>query len=163
MKCYYHPESDAVAQCKKCGRSLCRECSDKYVADLGEILCEDCAQKRFESSKRDVRETFAQEKKDLIISSIIGVVVAILAVSLFHSLWYLLAFFLPFGWFRNDMSSTEEAIWMSGSASGGYMLGKILGFIIKLLLCSVLGIPLFIKMIINFYKDLQFMKENGLL
>jgi hypothetical protein len=27
MKCFYHPERDAVALCKSCNRALCRECS----------------------------------------------------------------------------------------------------------------------------------------
>jgi len=26
MKCYVHPETDAVAVCKSCGRALCHEC-----------------------------------------------------------------------------------------------------------------------------------------
>ena len=163
MKCYYHSESDAVAQCKRCGRSLCKECSDKYIVDLGEILCDDCAKEKVESNEKDIKELFAQEKKGIIISSIIGVVVAILAVSLFDNIWFLLAFFLPFGWYKNGESSTERAIWMSGSAGGAYTLGSIIGFIIKLFLCVFLGIPLFIKKIITFYKHYQLLKENGLL
>ena len=26
MKCYYHPENEAIALCKSCSRALCREC-----------------------------------------------------------------------------------------------------------------------------------------
>lgn len=163
MKCYYHPESDAVAQCKECGRSLCKECSDKYISDFGEILCEDCAKKKNEAIEKEIKEVFSQEKKDLIISSIIGVAVAILAVILFGELWCLLAFFLPFGWYKSGVSSTERAIWFSGSAAGGAVLGTILGFFIKLFLCVFLGIPLFIKKIITFCKDYQLMKENELI
>jgi hypothetical protein len=31
MKCFYHPQTDAVAFCKNCSRGLCMEC----VADVG--------------------------------------------------------------------------------------------------------------------------------
>ncbi|MBQ8177037.1 MAG: hypothetical protein IJ035_08410 [Oscillospiraceae bacterium] len=30
MKCFYHPERDAVAQCNECKRGLCRECAQKW-------------------------------------------------------------------------------------------------------------------------------------
>lgn len=160
MKCYYHPESDAVAQCKECGRYLCKECSDKYMAAFEEVLCEDCAQKRFDTTERDCREAFAQEKKDLIRSSIIGAVIAIFAAGS-GGLWYVLAFFLPFGWFRDETSSLEKAIRSSGSSGGAYVFGRIIGFFIKLLLCTVLGIPMFIKKIISFYHHQQIMKDNG--
>lgn len=29
MKCYYHPEKDAVALCKSCHRALCRDCASE--------------------------------------------------------------------------------------------------------------------------------------
>jgi hypothetical protein len=31
MKCFYHPQTDAVAICKNCGKGLCTEC----VSDVG--------------------------------------------------------------------------------------------------------------------------------
>jgi hypothetical protein len=31
MKCFYHPQTDAVAICKNCGKGLCAEC----VSDVG--------------------------------------------------------------------------------------------------------------------------------
>ena len=38
MKCFYHPEADAVAICKNCSRGLCREC----VVDVKNgIACKD--------------------------------------------------------------------------------------------------------------------------
>ena len=41
MKCYHHPDRDAVAYCSQCGRGLCGECSDRY----NPILCGGCAEK----------------------------------------------------------------------------------------------------------------------
>ena len=30
MKCYYHPERDAVVQCVECSMGLCSECTGKW-------------------------------------------------------------------------------------------------------------------------------------
>jgi hypothetical protein len=38
MKCYYHPEKDAVSTCR-CGKTACRDCIG-YVG--GAMLCKDC-------------------------------------------------------------------------------------------------------------------------
>ncbi len=38
MKCFYHPQSDAVGICKNCHKGLCRECAN----DVGDgIACKD--------------------------------------------------------------------------------------------------------------------------
>jgi len=46
MGCYHHPSRDAVAQCRKCGKGMCKECYDLYGVSSGEYagkaLCYDC-------------------------------------------------------------------------------------------------------------------------
>jgi hypothetical protein len=49
MKCYYHPEKDAVAICKECNKPLCEECAHEIN---GKIYCEECISKIEEKSKR---------------------------------------------------------------------------------------------------------------
>jgi hypothetical protein len=39
MKCFYHPEKDAVAQCVICGKSLCNEC---VFVRSEKNYCKDC-------------------------------------------------------------------------------------------------------------------------
>ena len=39
MKCYHHPDRDAVAACMECGRGLCKECASYYTKPL----CSECA------------------------------------------------------------------------------------------------------------------------
>ena len=39
MKCYYHPEVDAVATCMNCGKAICATCS---VDVAGRIVCQQC-------------------------------------------------------------------------------------------------------------------------
>lgn len=38
MKCYYHPQKDAISQCSDCGKGLCEECATKWKPPT----CDDC-------------------------------------------------------------------------------------------------------------------------
>jgi len=39
MKCFYHPEKDAVGTCSQCGKAACRDC----IEDVGgALLCKTC-------------------------------------------------------------------------------------------------------------------------
>jgi hypothetical protein len=56
MRCFYHPEKDAVALCKSCGKGVCPECS----ADLGKGVacrgrCEDDARGVIQLVERNVQ------------------------------------------------------------------------------------------------------------
>ena len=39
MKCYVHPEAEAIGACPKCGRAICRECA---VEVQGKLICRNC-------------------------------------------------------------------------------------------------------------------------
>lgn len=39
MKCYYHPDRDAVGVCVKCGKAVCAE--DSVIID-GKLYCKEC-------------------------------------------------------------------------------------------------------------------------
>lgn len=39
MKCYYHPEVDAVATCTACGKAICQSCA---VNVAGRLVCQPC-------------------------------------------------------------------------------------------------------------------------
>jgi len=39
MKCYYHPEVEAVATCSNCGKAICQTCS---VDVAGRLTCQRC-------------------------------------------------------------------------------------------------------------------------
>ncbi len=56
MKCYHHPDRDAVSTCSVCGKALCKECTDKYSP----ILCEKC----HEELQAELDAQAAQQKKD---------------------------------------------------------------------------------------------------
>lgn len=46
MKCFYHPEQDAVGMCPQCGKAACRDCM-KEVG--GGILCKGCIAQRLQA------------------------------------------------------------------------------------------------------------------
>ena len=48
MKCYYHPDREAVAVCSMCGKPLCAECVHEYK---GKVYCKDCLAKVKEEEK----------------------------------------------------------------------------------------------------------------
>ncbi|PKP57967.1 MAG: hypothetical protein CVT88_08110 [Candidatus Altiarchaeales archaeon HGW-Altiarchaeales-1] len=43
MKCFYHPEVDAVMTCSSCGKELCRDCVVENPD--GKTYCKDCIKK----------------------------------------------------------------------------------------------------------------------
>ena len=52
MKCFYHPDREAVAVCSRCGKPLCKECAKEYK---GKIYCKDCLE--------EIKKEEALEKK----------------------------------------------------------------------------------------------------
>lgn len=60
MKCYYHPEKDAVAICKECGKPLCENCAHEFN---GKIYCEEDLIKVQEKSKKVDEKTERKEER----------------------------------------------------------------------------------------------------
>jgi len=54
MKFFYHPSTDAVGMCPKCGKAACRECIDDVG---GALLCKDC-QIRISEQDRENRDAY---------------------------------------------------------------------------------------------------------
>jgi hypothetical protein len=85
LKCYYHPDREAVAVCSKCGKPLCKDCAIEY---RGKIYCKDCMEK-IKSEEKQKEELLNQRKEEgknisriiittVIISTvIIGIIIAI--------------------------------------------------------------------------------------
>lgn len=60
MKCFYHPQSDAVGICKSCSKGLCRECA----VDVGDgIACKDKCENRVKMTNELVAWNMATVKE----------------------------------------------------------------------------------------------------
>jgi Domain of unknown function (DUF5668) len=46
MKCYHHPEADAVRECRLCGHPLCGQCSVEVQQG---VYCRDCLESRLQN------------------------------------------------------------------------------------------------------------------
>ncbi len=70
--CYYHHSEAAVAQCARCGKYLCRDCTDAYGVCSGEYagksLCYDCTQQLVEENVTELTKNKATIKRKLIVS-----------------------------------------------------------------------------------------------
>ncbi len=78
LKCYYHPDREAVAVCSVCKKPLCKECAHEYK---GKIYCKDCLAKVKEeenASAKSMQKGEAHDKsatKIIIISIVIAIVI----------------------------------------------------------------------------------------
>lgn len=127
MKCAYHYDQDAVAQCVDCGVFLCPECAERYTP----IVCVSCAAARVKAVK-------AAAVRTIVVSIIMGLVGGFLGYAGTHNLIMMLAFFLlfaglPWGWgFLNRITPTVFLFIP--------LLGWLIYGIIKFTLSLVVGI-----------------------
>ena len=91
MNCFYHIMMPAVAQCKKCGKFLCRECATRYP----DMICEDCAY-----AMRD------QEHRKIVRRNILGLCIFVIAaICIFDEqrdifpMWQTILVAIGGGWF----------------------------------------------------------------
>ncbi len=81
MKCYYHPDIDAVSTCKECSKHLCRECYDKGHNGL----CQSCLKSKHERVKSEKikkvkinhHRYLKSSKIALLLGTIIGILLSI--------------------------------------------------------------------------------------
>lgn len=87
MKCFNHPEREAVATCQKCGKGLCRECAEKHTP----CLCNACAvqiqrdqqqqaQNEEERRKEKYKDALVDTRSEFIKAVLVGILVGVLCV-----------------------------------------------------------------------------------
>ena len=85
MNCYFHPQTEAVVTCGKCGVAMCRECESKAFFRLddgkGQALCNRCS---LEEAQANVAYEASWLKKRLV-KLIITAVLVIIGIILYNS------------------------------------------------------------------------------
>lgn len=56
MKCYEHPEIDAVIQCRNCSKGLCKSCAEKFNSPLCSICAQQIITEEVAKAKACLRE-----------------------------------------------------------------------------------------------------------
>lgn len=164
MKCFNHPEREAVATCQKCGKGLCRECAEKYTP----CMCESCviqtqrdkqqqAQRKEEERKQKYKNALVDTRSEFIGTSVIGIVVMIVFFFWLDPLnapeydgfidlvcFFLASFCIPFGW----KFITYIQSFLSVTIFGTFWFW-IIFIIIKLFLSIFVGIPAFIYQLVR--------------
>lgn len=173
--CYYHEEEDAVGNCVKCGKSVCKDCSEAYQVNAGEyankILCYNCC----EELVRENVQLLAKNKKIImakLVLMVIGAIIgAVYSVSIGDT--EMMVFFVPMGAvffsFIKDLFKSIGQSFRFGSALGGGAGGEIMGiifFVFKLLYlffkCIVMAVVKLIQNIIYLKKTSHALEEDSL-
>ena len=159
MRCFYHPDRDAVATCKSCGKGLCQECAAVYSP----CSCQECVERntaeriaRHEQAKADA---LIDTNKEFVSACIKGVIASVVIVAFLVAtnsadnpftigefmLAALIFFFFPYGW---AFLTWFRANYMPTLIVPIYVL--LIFLAIKLSLSIVIGIPCFLFQLARF-------------
>lgn len=138
MKCFYHNDRDATAQCSECGKLLCSECAEEWTP----ALCPDCGKAASKKIKSRARGVIAAA----VILGAIGFLTAFCSlgdkslfdVNFFQRLGYsLLSGYcfagLIFGWLALNRLTADMFLFLS-------VVGWLIYFLIKLFLSFFVGL-----------------------
>lgn len=160
MKCFYHSQNDAVAQCAHCKKGLCTDCSFDFGSDG--IFCYNCL-------RDDTNADYARAQRRIVglwiftgLATVIGAIAAIssdgavgilLAPVIFAAAWcFYWGCFPVLGWIRGRGFS-----FVSVSSSGGDPAGTIMRLIVIALLIEVV---IFVVMAIGLFTGIQKYRKN---
>ncbi len=89
MKCYYHPDRDAVGVCSRCGRAVCAE--DSVIIDQ-KLYCKECAETIKSNDFKQKR--IYRSKKDRILCGVCGGIAKYLGIdpTIVRLLWVIITF-----------------------------------------------------------------------
>lgn len=163
MKCFNHPEVDAVATCKKCGKGLCHDCAAKYTP----CMCDSCAQqeqrekqqraeKKEEDQKQKYRDALVDTRSEFIKTALIGVLIGAIWVfynwKKYGATWtagdyvgqFIICIFIPYGWKFLTYLQSFIPLRIFGS-----FLFWIIYVGVKACLSVLIGIPAFIFQLVK--------------
>lgn len=141
MKCYYHEDRDAVAQCNVCGKGLCKECADMSNPPI----CRDCCSEIEVNVKDEAKKLIIRSILLFILGGIFGVVLIISTKS--PDTGFMSAFF-------NALISLVVMGWIfAGFPCAWTRLSKIFSKFTAILIIPILGwlLIFMIKMLLSCY------------
>lgn len=162
MKCFNHPEREAVATCQKCGKGLCRECAEKYTP----CMCDTCAaqiqrnkeqqaQNKENQRKQKYKDALVDTRSEFIKTAVIGIIIGIIGTcwqvndnDISGVVDYMGAFFcwfcVPFGWKFLTYLQSFFPIFLIGT-----WWFWLIYIVVRVVLSAIVGIPTFIYQLVK--------------
>lgn len=148
MKCYNHPNIDAVGSCVDCGKALCQECAGNFKP----VLCAECANSR---TKKEISQCIFS----FVIS--IGIFIIMYIINNYSSFMndnvtsLFIFSCIPWGWTLISSITSKFSlvlpVWV-----------WIIVYVIKFFLAMLIGIPAFIiKICILIFKLIRSIKMKN--
>lgn len=136
MKCYYHPDRDAVAQCVECHKGLCNECAHKWEpphCDGCGVSVKSVAEKQLKTIKGfGIYGAVGAILYALYSFFAVGVLTGLVSIILIPVFWYVLAS-IPVGWWKLNMITSKFFLFLP-------IVGWLIYFGIKFFLASIVGL-----------------------
>lgn len=142
--CFHHPQEPAVAKCARCGKYICKDCSEAYGVTAGEYagkcLCFDCCEELVAQNVQELTQNKQKIKTQFTIS-IVGMVIGFLLgfigglsgggffVGLFGGLFYACVGGVFLSTMKIYFVSIWEAIKLCFSGEGGWIAALFFLFI----------------------------------
>lgn len=163
MKCYYHEDRDAVAQCNVCGKGLCRECADMSNPPI----CRDCCSEIEVNVKDEAKKLIKRSILLFILGGIFGLFIIIAAcseadVGFFSTALTAIIVFVMLGWALAGFPCGWRALSKLFSKFDFLLILPIMGWLIlfglKLGLSVYVG---FVALPIDLIRAGKTLKENA--
>ena len=152
MNCFKHPEVAAVTACQECNLGMCADCvkNKQNMAD-NRTLCNSCAFKNISSFVEAVKAEIAGIDKRFKVTTgvlVVGLVLSLIGFFGAHGLENAIATMLicfgigSYTMTPKDEKSAEQksldrlnmTMWLQSQHAGAFMVGGILGWVIRLVL-----------------------------
>lgn len=136
MKCYYHPDRDAVAQCVECHKGLCNECAHKWEpphCDGCGVSLKDVAKHRLTIIKVFGIAGIVAGIFGAVMAGGIGNVSTALVYLIFIPLFAYETAAIPAGWWKLNMITSKFFLILP-------IVGWLIYFGIKFTLASIVGL-----------------------
>lgn len=151
MKCFYHPQTDAVAQCTHCQKGVCHDCTFEDAGGLG-ILCYECF-------KEGANVDFAKAHRPItglwVFTGAVTIIGGIAAISsngaggilliplIFAAAWCFYWGWLPFWRWVRGRGFSVAYVSSDGDPVGTILRLIVIALFIEILIFIIMGIGLF--------------------
>lgn len=147
--CYHHSNDHdraAVANCSKCGKALCTECTDLFRSNrTGKILCIECLNGEIANNENLCARAAARAKKEItsmIVGAVLGLIVAIILAASVPGAGLIAFLIVPF------LFASFGLIWTYSFGSFGLVIGLI-AFIVMAAISPIMFIIRVVKRVKN--------------